>query len=86
MRMNKVIKPSAWEGFSTIITDRRLGKKLIDLLNDIERHPFTGIGKPEPLKGRPGEWSRRIDGYHRLVYEIEGDMIKIIECGGHYEG
>ena len=85
MRMNKVIKPSAWEGFSTIIIDRRLGKKLIDLLNDIERHPFTGIGKPEPLKGRPGEWSRRIDGYHRLIYKIENDAIIVTECGGHYE-
>ena len=83
--MKKSIEDSAWEGYSAIIMDRKLGKKLIDLLNDINRHPFTGIGKPEKLKGRPGEWSRRIDDYHRLVYKIENDEIKITECGGHYE-
>ena len=48
--------------------------------------PFTGIGKPEPLRGRPGQWSRRIDDYHRLIYKIENDEIIITECGGHYEG
>jgi toxin YoeB len=84
--MRKIIEDSAWEGYRAIAGDRRLWKKLIDLLDDINRHPFTGIGKPEKLKGRPGEWSRRIDDYHRLVYKIENDAIKITECGGHYEG
>jgi len=84
--MNVVIRDSARGGFMSIAIDRKLGKKLIDLLDDINRHPFTGIGKPEKLKGRPGEWSRRIDDYHRLVYKIENDEIKITECGGHYEG
>ena len=70
----------------TVAGDRKLGKKLAELLEAIDRNPFTGIGKPERLKGRPGEWSRRIDGYHRLVYKIENDEIKILECGGHYEG
>jgi len=83
--MKKIIEDSAWDGFWAIVDDRKLGKKLKDLLNDINRHPFTGIGKPERLKGRPGEWSRRIDRYHRLIYKIENDAIKIIECGGHYE-
>ena len=69
-----------------IARDKRLGNKLEDLLDNIERTPFTGIGKPERLKGRPGQWSRRIDDYHRLVYKIENDEIKILECGGHYEG
>ena len=84
--MNVVIRDSARGGFMSIAIDRKFGKKLIDLLDDINRHPFTGIGKPEKLKGRPGEWSRRIDDYHRLVYKIENDEIKITECGGHYEG
>ena len=84
--MKKIIEDSAWDGYSAIMTDRKLGKKLIAILNDINRHPFTGIGKPEKLKGRPGEWSRRIDDYHRLVYKIENDEIIIVECGGHYEG
>ena len=84
--MRLIIEDSARDGFMSLSRDRKLGEKLTDLLNDIDRHPFTGIGKPEKLKGRPGEWSRRIDGYHRLVYKIEGDNIRITECGGHYEG
>ena len=84
--MRLIIEDSARDGFMSLARDRKLGEKLTDLLNDIDRHPFTGIGKPEKLKGRPGEWSRRIDGYHRLVYKIEGDNIRITECGGHYEG
>jgi len=74
------------EDFFDLAENRALFKKLKDLLKDIDRHPFTGIGKPEKLKSRPGEWSRRIDDYHRLVYEIKDDEITITECGGHYEG
>ena len=77
---------AALEGFFDVADDRQLFKSLKKILRDIDRNPFTGIGKPEKLKGRPGEWSRRIDGYHRLVYKIENDEIIIIECGGHYEG
>jgi toxin YoeB len=83
--MKKTIEDSGWDGFCTLTGDRKLVKRLIDILNDINRHPFTGIGKPEPLRGRPGQWSRRIDDYHRLVYKIENNGIIIIECGGHYE-
>jgi toxin YoeB len=71
--------------FFDLAEDKALFKRLKDLLRDIDRHPFTGIGKPEKLKGRPGQWSRRIDDYHRLVYEIKNDEIVIRECGGHYE-
>jgi toxin YoeB len=83
--MKKIIEDSAWDGFWAIVVDKKLVKKLKNLLDDISRHPFTGIGKPEPLKGRPGQWSRRIDEHHRLVYKIEDDTIRIFECGGHYE-
>ena len=84
--MRKIIEDPAWDGLMAIAGDRKLGKRLTKLMNDIERHPFTGVGKPEPLKGRPGHWSRRIDEYHRLVYKIENDQIRILECGEHYEG
>jgi toxin YoeB len=55
------------------------------LISDIIEHPFTGLGKPEPLKhGRAGQWSRRITHEHRLVYYIEGDILRITACKGHY--
>ncbi len=51
----------------------------------MQRHPFEGIGKPEPLKGDlSGYWSRRIDGEHRLVYAVQDDRIDIIQCRRHY--
>ena len=77
---------TALEGFFAIAEDKKLLKRLTKLIRDIKRSPFSGIGKPEALKGRPGHWSRRIDDYHRIVYEIQDNEIKIHECGGHYEG
>lgn len=65
--------------------DKKTLKKVNSLLDDIARNQFEGIGKPEPLKGElSGRWSRRIDGEHRLVYEIKGDTITIHRCKGHY--
>ena len=84
--MKLIIEDPARVNFMTIAIDRKLGKRLAQMLEDIDRSPFTGIGKPEKLKGRPGEWSRRIDDYHRLVYKIENGEIVITECSGHYEG
>ena len=70
----------SWQG-----QDRKTLKRINVLLKDICRSPFEGIGKPEPLKHRPG-YSRRIDGQNRLVYLIdELQNIKIISCKGHYE-
>lgn len=65
--------------------DRKNLKKINSLLKDIDRHPFEGEGKPEPLKGVPNSWSRRINGKDRLVYEIADGMIYIKQCRGHYE-
>ena len=57
-----------------------------DLVKDIIRNPFEGIGKPEPLKGKlTGFWSRRIDEEHRLVYIVEDDIVVLISCRGHYD-
>jgi len=61
-------------------------KRINDLLKDINRQPFTGIGKPEPLKSnKQGYWSRRIDEVNRIVYKVEHDQIVIAQCGGHYD-
>ena len=55
------------------------------LIRDIERSPFEGIGKPEPLKGDlTGWWSRRIDSANRIVYRISDDEFEFLQCGGHY--
>ena len=54
------------------------------VLKDISAHPFSGIGKPEPLKGENGKWSRRINEKDRLVYSFEDDTVMIYQCRGHY--
>jgi len=65
--------------------DKRMVRRINDLIKDIQREPFDGIGKPEPLKHQlQGLWSRRIDEEHRLVYEIAEDELRIIACRYHY--
>ncbi len=59
--------------------------RIIKLLEEIQRTPFEGTGKPEPLKyNLKGCWSRRIDDEHRLVYEVTNDEIVVISCKYHY--
>ena len=65
----------------------RIMKRITDLLDDIMQHPFTGIGKPEPLKGElRGLWSRRINDEHRMVYSVSSGMIYVyvISLRYHY--
>ncbi|MCI4141808.1 MULTISPECIES: Txe/YoeB family addiction module toxin [unclassified Streptomyces] len=65
--------------------DKKLFRKLIRLIGEIQRDPFTGIGKPEPLKGDlSGYWSRRIDDEHRLVYRATEKEVVIIKARYHY--
>ena len=65
--------------------DKKTLIKLNDLLKEIQRTPFTGSGKPEPLKhDKSGLWSRRINEADRLVYRVNGDTIEISQCRGHY--
>jgi toxin YoeB len=60
-------------------------KRIKELIRDIDRDPFKGIGKPEPLKGNwKGYWSWRIDHEHRLIYRVSGDQILVVKCKGHY--
>ena len=59
--------------------------KITSLIEDIQEHPFTGLGKPELLKGNlNGFWSRRIDKEHRLIYKVENDTIIVMQCRFHY--
>ncbi|NML62035.1 Txe/YoeB family addiction module toxin [Massilia sp. RP-1-19] len=65
--------------------DKRTLKRINLLIKDAQRDPFSGIGKPEPLKGNlSGYWSRRIDEANRLVYQVGEDALTIISCRYHY--
>jgi toxin YoeB len=65
--------------------DRRKATRVLRLIDESPRTPFTGSGKPEPLKhSLVGSWSRRIDREHRLVYRVEGDRLIVLACRFHY--
>ncbi len=65
--------------------DRSQALRIIRLIREVQRDPFIGLGKPEPLKHElRGCWSRRIDREHRLVYEVLEDKIRILACRYHY--
>lgn len=66
-------------------TDRKILSRINSLIRDIQRDPFSGLGKPEPLKHQfTGFWSRRITDEHRLVYTFAGDDLIIVQCRYHY--
>jgi toxin YoeB len=66
--------------------DKKTLRRINALLKEITRDPFTGTGKPEPLKENlSGLWSRRIDEVNRLVYRVSEDNIEIYQCKGHYD-
>lgn len=77
----------AWEDYLYWqIQDRKTLKRVNSIIKDIQRNPFEGIGKPEPLKGNlSGFWSRRIDEENRIVYYEKDGIIYIISCKGHYD-
>ncbi|OPX56775.1 toxin YoeB [Oceanospirillum multiglobuliferum] len=65
--------------------DKKTLKRINKLITDVQRSPFEGIGKPEPLKENlSGFWSRRIDDTNRLVYAVDDSAITIIACRYHY--
>lgn len=84
--MRYVFDSLAWEDYQFWVqTDKKTARRIADLLKDISRTPFEGIGKPEALRlDRTGWWSRRIDAEHRLVYRVEADDILIAQCRYHY--
>lgn len=85
--MNKLWTDDAWNDYIYwSMQDKKTLKRINQLLKDIDRNQYDGIGKPEPLKYElQGFWSRRIDEANRLVYKIENDNIIILHCRGHYE-
>ena len=84
--MNLIFSDKAWEEYMYWQnTDKQILKKINQLIKDIKREPFDGIGKPEPLKYEfSGFWSRRISDEHRLVYEVSQNCIAIVSCRFHY--
>lgn len=67
-------------------TDKKILNRINELLKDISRNSFSGLGKPEPLRHKySGFWSRRINHEHRLIYQIRGDEILIAKCRFHYD-
>jgi toxin YoeB len=66
--------------------DRKTLKRINSIIKDIDRSPYSGIGKPEPLKHkRQGYWSRRVDEANRIVYKVENNQLIIAQCGAHYD-
>ena len=85
--MKYVFVDESWEDYTYWQnTDKKKLKRINELLKDIARNPFDGIGKPEPLKHKyAGFWSRRIDEEHRLIYRCENEEIHILKCRFHYD-
>lgn len=66
-------------------TDRKIALRLLRIVRDTLRDPFSGIGKPEPLKGPfSGHWSRRLTQEHRVVYEVAGRTVRFLQARYHY--
>ena len=84
--MIKIWSDQAWDDYLYWQNqDRKTLKRINQLIKDIERNAYEGIGKPEPLKYElQGFWSRRIDEEHRLIYRIQEDRIEIASCRLHY--
>lgn len=85
--MKLIFVDESWEDYLYWQNNnKRILNKINDLLKDISRRPFDGIGKPEALKYKyKGFWSRRIDGEHRLIYQVRDEEILIVKCRFHYD-
>ena len=85
--MNKLFTDEAWDDYTFWFnTDKKILKKINDLIKEIERTPFMGKGKPEPLKySLSGYWSRRINHEHRIVYQVDNDQLVFISFRYHYK-
>lgn len=86
MKLNVQFTASAWAEYSNwVVTDKKAEKNIFKLIKDIQRDPFDGLGKPEPLVGNlTGFWSRKIDSKNRIVYGVDSNGIHIIQVKGHY--
>jgi toxin YoeB len=80
-----VFEDQGWEDYTSWLkTDRKMLARINKLIEEVRRDPFTGIGKPDPLKYLPGAWSRRIDDAHRLVYIVTEAEIIFLAARYHY--
>ncbi|MCY7331246.1 MAG: Txe/YoeB family addiction module toxin [Pseudanabaena sp. CAN_BIN31] len=84
---NIVFEPQAFQDFNNWAReDKKIYGKIVNLISDILRSPFDGIGQPEPLKYElKGYWSKRITDEHRLVYKVNEYAVTIVGCRFHYE-
>jgi toxin YoeB len=84
--MKIVFADRGWEDFTYWVeTDRKIAARIVRLIKDIEREPFDGLGKPEPLRyDLTGFWSRRITAEHRLVYAVDKERVLIAQARYHY--
>jgi toxin YoeB len=84
---NITFAPEAFEQFNDwAAQEKKIHRKIVNLINDVLRQPFAGLGKPEPLKHElSGYWSRRITDEHRLVYKVTETEIIILSCRFHYD-
>ena len=82
----KIWSDDAWDDYLYRQTqDKKTLKRILKLIDDIDRNGYDGIGKPERLTGDLSSyWSRRIDDKNRIVYRIKDNTIQIIQCGSHY--
>jgi toxin YoeB len=85
--MKYVFVDESWEDYLYWQkNDKKILTKINNLIKDISRNPYSGIGKPEPLKHKyQGYWSRRITEEHRLIYRVVEDEIHIVKCRFHYD-
>ena len=85
--MIKIWADRAWEDYLYWQEqDRKTLRRINKIIRDIDRNPFDGIGKPEPLKHeRQGYWSRRIDDTNRIIYRVVNEQIEIAQCRAHYD-
>lgn len=81
-----IFSEHAWEDYLYWQrTDKKILKRINQLIRDIQRSPYQGIGKPEPLKhGLAGYWSRRINDQHRMVYKVEKNALFLAQLRYHY--
>ena len=84
--MKLVFSEHAWEDYLYWQrTDRKILERINKLIKEIQRSPFEGTGKPEPLRhGLSGYWSRRITDEHRIVYKVEKDSVNLAQLRYHY--
>ncbi len=85
--MRLVFVDESWEDYLYLQrTDKKMLQRINELIREISRSHFSGLGKPEPLKFKyKGFWSRRINEEHRLIYQVKDDEIFIAKCRFHYD-